>query len=100
MLPIFPLADKLSWTKDGRALLLAIWEQSSDGNSGATRIMRVPIDGGAPYATGLDIKGNSNKLSNFTLSGDNSRFAYSGLNNNATEVWALENVSSIWRTAR
>jgi Tol biopolymer transport system component len=86
------LADKLAWSKDGRAILFA----TATGN--LWQIMRIGIDGGKPEYLGLTVKA----LNAFDLSPDGSRIAFSTTaNGNPTsQLMAIDNLSSLLQSAK
>jgi Tol biopolymer transport system component len=75
------------WTPDGRAILYGAVE------SGSTRIMRMPAEGGEPAFTGVELPGIVLDLS---LNRDGSRMAV-GIRKAADELWALDNIASALR---
>jgi hypothetical protein len=72
--------NRVGWSRDGRFVLF-----SEGDTQGRNRLMRVPVGGGKPEPTGLEV----DELSAFDVSPDGSRIAYSA-NRNATEIWSLE----------
>ncbi len=84
---IFSIAQKdeggpIASTKDGRWLL---FEESRDDK---WRLMRLPIEGGKPEFTGLELE---TRNQNLDLSPDGSRITFSN-SKGVEEVWALDNV--------
>ena len=75
----------MALTKDGRWLL---FEESRDDR---WRLMRLPIEGGKPEFTGVEIEATRNQ--NLDLSPDGSRLAFSNIKG-VQELWALDNVLS------
>jgi Tol biopolymer transport system component len=74
-------------TKDGRWLVLA---KRSNGEKN-WQLVRIPIDGGAPEATGVELE---DSLSSMDLSPDGSRIAYT-TSKSVAELWTLDNVLSV-----
>jgi len=86
---IFSMAQKdeggpIALTKDGRWI---VFEESHDDK---WRLMRLPVEGGKPEFTGLELE---TRNQNLDLSPDGSRIAFSN-NKGVQEVWALDNVLS------
>ena len=86
---IFSIAQKdeggpIALTKDGRWI---IFEESHDDKQ---RLMRLPIEGGKPEFTGVELE---TRTQNLDLSPDGSRIAFSN-SKVVDEVWALDNVLS------
>jgi Tol biopolymer transport system component len=73
----------MALTKDGRWI---IFEESRDDK---WRLMRLPIEGGKPEFTGMEIEATRNQ--NLDLSPDGSRIAFSNVKG-VQELWALDNV--------
>jgi Tol biopolymer transport system component len=67
----------LSWTLDGRYIIA----QASG------KIWRVPAQGGTPLKLDLSVR----TISPFALHPDNSRFAFSVIEESKSELWVLEN---------
>jgi Tol biopolymer transport system component len=75
----------IALTKDGRWI---IFEASHDDK---WRLMRLPIEGGKPEFTGLELE---TRNQNLDLSPDGSRIAFSN-SKGVQELWALDNVLSV-----
>jgi Tol biopolymer transport system component len=73
-------------TNDGRWILLA---KRHDDN---WQLIRIPIEGGAPESTGVELDGTLFERS-LALSPDGSRIAFT-TSKHVEEIWALENVLS------
>ena len=76
-------------SKDSRSILLA--KRSKDEKN--WQLVRIPIEGGAPEATGVELDENLLDRS-IELSPDGSRIAYSTLKR-VGELWSLDNVLSV-----
>ena len=81
--------DGFALTKDGRWLVLA---KRSNGEKG-WQLVRVPIDGGAPESTGVELD-EALFDGNIDLSPDGSRIAVT-TSKSISELWALDNVLSL-----
>jgi len=86
---IFSMAQKdeggpIALTKDGR------WIVFEESHYDKWRLMRLPVEGGKPEFTGLELE---TRNQNLDLSPDGSRIAFSN-NKGVQEVWALDNVLS------
>jgi hypothetical protein len=81
----FGAFDVLDWTQDGRALLFEVRKNH------AWKLMRLPLNGGAPEFTGIEAKG---RLQSVDLSPDGSQVVYSH-EKAIRELWALENVLAV-----
>jgi Tol biopolymer transport system component len=82
---------ELGWTPDGRAILFHDFPPGS-----VNKLMRVPVEGGDPEFTGLELGGG------FSLSPDGTRIAFTHRTDTSTrrvvETWALDNL--LVRSAR
>jgi len=80
------------WTKDGKSILFKKLGNVSD----SWQLTRVPADGGKPEFTGLEAGG----LAWLDLNADGSRIAFSHKGQYSSELWALDNVLSVFKGVR
>jgi dipeptidyl aminopeptidase/acylaminoacyl peptidase len=84
------LFDKIAWTLDGREILFT----ESDRNNNF-RLLRISAEGGKAEYTGFEATG----IISIDLHRDGSRIAYSAAEQ-VQEIWALDNLQSIWEKPR
>jgi Tol biopolymer transport system component len=87
-----PRRPGFSWTRDSKGILFLALGKTA----GELRIMRLPTDGGSPEFTGVEAQG----LIYFDLNADGTRIAYSHQDENATELWALDNVLAAFKDSK
>jgi Tol biopolymer transport system component len=87
-----PTPDQIQWTKDGRWLRFL-----EEG-----RVLRLPVDGGALEFTGLALTRPDRMHPVGSLSPDGSRVAFTdgAPYSSGMEIWALDNLSSIWNNPK
>jgi hypothetical protein len=77
-------------TQDGRWILLAKRPLPGSPN---WQLIRIPIDGGAPESTGVELEGGLYGRG-MDLSPDGSRIAYTTTGTVSAEIWTLDNILS------
>jgi Tol biopolymer transport system component len=84
--------DQIQWTSDGQNLFFI-----EDG-----RVMRISAQGGTPEFTGLGGGTGSNRPFFISLRADNTRIAFSGGApfSGGLELWALDNLTSLLKSAK
>jgi Tol biopolymer transport system component len=91
----FPAAGirQVAWSRDGRAILFEAFAETTTGAGGPIdrKLMRLPVDGGMPEFTGVDLEGV------FSLTSDGTRLVFTrsrstGGFQRRVEVWALDNL--------
>jgi Tol biopolymer transport system component len=81
-----------SWTRDGKGILFLALGQTANQK----RLMCLPTAGGNPEYTGIEVS----DLMWFDLNSDGTRIAFSHLDQYAVELWALENVPSVFKDSK
>lgn len=87
-LPASEFQDNFTLTNDGRWILLAKRYEEKNW-----QLIRVPIEGGAPESTGVQLDSTLFQRS-IALSPDGSRISYSTQKRGMAELWAFDNVLS------
>lgn len=77
----------LAWSRDGRYLIFARPDGGGPTPSSPQNLWRVPVSGGEPEKLGI----SGESIFYPQMSPDGRRIAFTGRENNAQEVWALEN---------
>jgi hypothetical protein len=84
---------QVAWTRDGRAILYEAFGASALGAGGPSdrKLMRLPVEGGTPEFTGVELEGV------FSLTSDGTRLVFSRSRGTLSrqrrvEVWALDNL--------
>jgi sugar lactone lactonase YvrE len=84
--------DGLAWTPDGRALLF-LSPKSVNQPSGQFQLMKVSANGGKAEFTGLITRDCP-----IAISPDGRTLAFT--NGAESQLWSIDNLSAVWRTAR
>jgi Tol biopolymer transport system component len=84
----------VAWTGDSRTIFFGEVEQTATSvRFTSSRVMRLSMNGGAPVFTGMRITG----LNALAVNTDGSQIVYSATSQSIWDVWALENISSLFR---
>ena len=83
---IFGRNGSITWTVDGKYLMLAVGERTSENRE--LELCRIPSEGGDLEKLGLKV---AYGFSNLNAHPDGRHFVYSSMGDRSTEIWVMEN---------